>query len=505
MSRRCSKDNDIPIKIGGWDGKFVYEKPKLKEGYELVKPTRGKLEREQWQEGRKEVINKIRNENSSTTTSSSTTTKSTEETSSTRKTATSSNEHYVGVESREEDNNYSQQHHNTSDDQHLNAYDDDEYAENQHCANQSNNETQNEYNYNAYQQHQQHQQQQHHQQQQQQQQHQHQTHQLEPPHHLRHQFRSRSPNGIHHKQHNHHQSNDSAYNRVPSYERQAHSPKKYAHNDDVGYAPAPSRVGVHLKNPTQHQHQYQQQQHQQQPYHLTTMGPYRSNHRPYGRGWPASNEKRNWADNLSRNRQAPYENTHSSSISRNRTINPYMRSHHSPRHPTAATTTSTTTTTPTTSTLAPDMPEKMFFDVQSSFNNIESDNFDYDFDSSETYDTKKRSPPSAGGDIAGVPFDRDDRLNQPNNENQNIQHDDPVRSSTSSSSSYSNNNNGVTTSAFKSQQSSNGDNYQLNVNNDGSTNNRRSTATTIETSKSLGNDVKTTNLMTRNIQTRVSA
>lgn len=329
---------------------------------------------------------------------------------------------------------------------------------------------------------------QHHPQQQQQQLHQ--THQFEPHHHLRHQFRSRSQNGIHHKQqHNHHQSNDSAYNRVPSYERQDHSPKNYAQNDD-NYAPA-SRVGA--------------------PYHLTTMGPYRAN-RPYGRSWSVPNEKKsNWADNLSRNRQAPYENTHSS-ISRNRTINPYMRSHHSPRHPTTttitaptSTTTTTTTTTTPASTLAPDMPEKMFFDVQSSFNNIESgDNFDYDFDSSETYDTKKRSPPSGGGSGVGIgSFDRVDRLNQPNSEN-NFQHDDPVRSSSSSSSSY-NNNNGTTTSVFKPQHSSNGDNYQLNVNNDGSTNTNQRPATTIDTSKSLGNDVKTSNLMTRNAQTRVSA
>lgn len=32
MNRRRSKDDDIQIKIGGWDGKFVFEKPKLKEG-----------------------------------------------------------------------------------------------------------------------------------------------------------------------------------------------------------------------------------------------------------------------------------------------------------------------------------------------------------------------------------------------------------------------------------------------------------------------------------------
>lgn len=147
----------------------------------------------------------------------------------------------------------------------------------------------------------------------------------------------------------------------------------------------------------------------------------------------------------------------------------------------------------------------MFFDVQSSFNNIESgDNFDYDFDSSETYDTKKRSPPSGGGVGIGIgSFDRVDRLNQPNSEN-SFQHDDPVRGSSSSSSSY-NNNNGITTSVFKPQHSSNGDNYQLNVNNDGSTNNNQRPATTIDTSKSLGNDVKTSNLMTRNAQTRVSA
>lgn len=52
------RQEDIPIKIGGWDGKFVYEKPVLKDGYELVKNTRGSLTKQQWQDGHKEVINK---------------------------------------------------------------------------------------------------------------------------------------------------------------------------------------------------------------------------------------------------------------------------------------------------------------------------------------------------------------------------------------------------------------------------------------------------------------
>jgi len=38
MPRRDEKD--IPIKIGGWDGRFVYEKPVLKEGYVLVSHRR---------------------------------------------------------------------------------------------------------------------------------------------------------------------------------------------------------------------------------------------------------------------------------------------------------------------------------------------------------------------------------------------------------------------------------------------------------------------------------
>lgn len=38
MPRR--EEKEIPIKIGGWDGRFVYEKPALKEGYVLVNHKR---------------------------------------------------------------------------------------------------------------------------------------------------------------------------------------------------------------------------------------------------------------------------------------------------------------------------------------------------------------------------------------------------------------------------------------------------------------------------------
>ncbi|KAG4071575.1 hypothetical protein HA402_011729 [Bradysia odoriphaga] len=38
MPRR--EEKEIPIKIGGWDGKFRYEKPTLKEGYVLVSHRR---------------------------------------------------------------------------------------------------------------------------------------------------------------------------------------------------------------------------------------------------------------------------------------------------------------------------------------------------------------------------------------------------------------------------------------------------------------------------------
>lgn len=38
MPRR--EEKEIPIKIGGWDGKFVYEKPVLREGYVLVSHRR---------------------------------------------------------------------------------------------------------------------------------------------------------------------------------------------------------------------------------------------------------------------------------------------------------------------------------------------------------------------------------------------------------------------------------------------------------------------------------
>lgn len=38
MPRR--EEKEIPIKIGGWDGRFVYEKPKVKEGYVMVSHRR---------------------------------------------------------------------------------------------------------------------------------------------------------------------------------------------------------------------------------------------------------------------------------------------------------------------------------------------------------------------------------------------------------------------------------------------------------------------------------
>lgn len=38
MPRR--EEKEIPIKIGGWDGRFVYEKPVVKEGYVLVNHKR---------------------------------------------------------------------------------------------------------------------------------------------------------------------------------------------------------------------------------------------------------------------------------------------------------------------------------------------------------------------------------------------------------------------------------------------------------------------------------
>lgn len=313
-------------------------------------------------------------------------------------------------------------------------------------------------------------------------------------HHLRHQnshnsaHRSRS-NGAHHKQHNH-QSNDSAYNRIPGYPRQAHSPKKHTHYDDDDASEPIGRGGFHMKDHTQQQHQSHRP--------LTTLGPNRS--RAYSRSnsnsWTTGSaekmSKKNWSDNWSRNRQAPYENTYSS-MNRTRTpYNPYMRSHHTARHTT--TTTTTTSTSTTTTTAAPDVQEKVFFDAQNHFNSIDSDEMDDDLsydEYDETFDTKKRSP-SIG------PFDHDYKTSQQSSEN--FQRDDPVRSSSG--------NNGITTSAFKSQPaSSGGDNYQLNVNNDGSTNNNNNNHhnPTIETSKSVGDDVKITNLMTRNIQTRVSA
>ncbi|XP_055298631.1 GATA zinc finger domain-containing protein 14-like [Sitodiplosis mosellana] len=303
-------------------------------------------------------------------------------------------------------------------------------------------------------------------------------------HHLRHQnshnseHRSKASNGYHHhhqqqhKQHVH-QSNDSALNRIPGYQRQAHSPKKHSHYEDDNAAASIVGGGFHTRTHAQH-HQHHSQQPQQR---LTTLGPFRSrsNNRSGG-SWSSSSSssssgeisnKRNWSDNLSRNRQAPVEQLAHSSKNRNRTpyhqYNPHIR-----------TTKRTTTTTTTTTTVAPDdFEEKVFFDAQNSFNNIESDeddDFDYniddDEDSDENYDTKKRSP-SIGS------FDRHHTSSQQSNEN--FQRDDPVRSS--------NGYNGITTTnTFKSQHSSNNDNYHLNMHNDGSMNANRAT---IETSKSF--------------------
>lgn len=294
-------------------------------------------------------------------------------------------------------------------------------------------------------------------------------------HHFRHQnshnndHRSRS-SGNHQKQHNH-QSNDSAVLRVPDYQRQSISLKKHLSFDDGNAA---GGGGFHMRNHAMHQHHHHQQN------RLTTMGPFRSRINNRGSSWSTSGEtnKKYWSDNLSRNRQAPLELSHSL-ISRK----PYTR----PQHTIKRSTTTTTTTTDT-----PDEQEKVFFDAQNSFNNIDSnddtaatddDDFDYNFDdeySAENVDTKKRSPNSGT-------FERHHKTNQQSNEN--FQRDDPVRSSIG----Y----NGITTTTFKSQHSSNNDNYQLNVNNDGSMNDRP----TIETSKSFVEQ----NSMMRNIQSRVSA
>lgn len=325
---------------------------------------------------------------------------------------------------------------------------------------------------------------------------------LQHHHHFRHQNNHSSakhhsrPNGTqHHKQHNH-QSNDSAYNRIPGYQRQvqASNKKQHTHYDFDDASDGIGRGGFHKKNHVHHQQhqQQQQQQKQRQSNALTTLGPNKGR----SNSWPSSAEiisKRNWSDNFSRNRQVPRTNTYSS-MNRSRThYNPYsprLRAHHSTRHTTPTTTTTTTTTS--TTTVAPDVPESVFFDAQNTFNNIDNDDMDddvdYDVDYDETFDTKKRSPSSIG------PFDRDYKTMPQSSEN--FQHDDPVRSSSS--------HNGNTTSVFKSHSTSSaGDNYQLNVNNDGSTNNNN--GPTIETSKSVGVDVKITNSMTRNTQTRVSA
>lgn len=49
MSRKGSQP-EAQTKIGGWDGRFVVEKPVLPQGYKVVESTRGALAHEQWQE-----------------------------------------------------------------------------------------------------------------------------------------------------------------------------------------------------------------------------------------------------------------------------------------------------------------------------------------------------------------------------------------------------------------------------------------------------------------------
>lgn len=136
---------DIPIKIGGWDGKFVCEKPKLKDGYEYVKPTRGTLEKQQWQEGRKEIIQKG-HENHESTSHSEQTTKTSSATS------TESREHTIRVE--QDDQNYHRK--NYAQQQRYNSFNN-EHLENQHSTENNNNvqyseEHQNQSNYDEQQQ-----------------------------------------------------------------------------------------------------------------------------------------------------------------------------------------------------------------------------------------------------------------------------------------------------------------------------------------------------------------
>lgn len=97
MYSKRNEDN-IPIKIGGWDGKFVYEKPSLKDGYEFVKPSRGTLERQQWQEGKKEII-KSSYENQ----------KSTMDSKHTTNISSQSREHTIHVETEAQNFNHGQQ------------------------------------------------------------------------------------------------------------------------------------------------------------------------------------------------------------------------------------------------------------------------------------------------------------------------------------------------------------------------------------------------------------
>lgn len=93
------RNDDIPIKIGGWDGKFVYEKPVVKEGYELVKSTRGTLDRQTWQDGQKVIINNNgqQAENTSSTTE--------RRTSTTSNHSASSKEHIVKIEMNAQERN----------------------------------------------------------------------------------------------------------------------------------------------------------------------------------------------------------------------------------------------------------------------------------------------------------------------------------------------------------------------------------------------------------------
>lgn len=107
MYSKRNKDN-IPIKIGGWDGKFVYEKQRLKDGYEVVKPSRGTLERQQWQEGKKKVIINSHENQKSTTHSEQTT-----------KTLSESKEHTIHVETEAQNFNNGQQHQDLYNNVHL--------------------------------------------------------------------------------------------------------------------------------------------------------------------------------------------------------------------------------------------------------------------------------------------------------------------------------------------------------------------------------------------------